>query len=47
MKYILTLQFNIEIETGDKDISDIERMVTSSYSEYCGERVTVIKRKFK
>ena len=47
MKYILTLQFDIEVETGNKDIADIEKMVTLSYSGYCGERVIVVRKELK
>ena len=43
--YILTLQFDTEVETGDRDISDIENMVISSYSEHCGSKVKVVDRK--
>lgn len=44
MRYKLKLAFEIEVETGNKNITEIENMVTSSYSTYCGESVSVIKR---
>lgn len=45
--YILTLQFDTEVETGDRDIGDIEKMVISSYSEHCGSTVEVVDRTIK
>ena len=42
MKYILTLKFDLEVETGDKDINEIEKTVAKSFSGYIGEKVTVV-----
>ena len=43
MKCKLTLEFNLIVEIGDKNIEDIKKMVAKSYSGYCGEPVTIIK----
>lgn len=44
MRYILTLNFDVEVETKDKDLKEIEAIVAKSYSDYCGENVVVIER---
>lgn len=43
MTHKLTLEFNLMVEIGDKNIEDIKKMVAESYSGYCGESVIITK----
>lgn len=43
MEYKFTLEFNLTVETGNKDLEEIKKMVAKAYSEYCGEPVKIIK----
>ncbi len=44
MKYKLTLEFNLNIETWDKSIDKIKKYIEKSYTEnFIGEKTTITK----
>lgn len=44
MKYQLTLEFNLMVESGNKDIKKLKKTIESMYSEnLIGEKTTITK----